>query len=420
MLYASATFVVTAGWWPVAVWLTPAGDRPYIGSTGDNSVFSLLVGYNGFDRLTGSNGRPLAPGTSTPDFVNRALHLFGTEMGSQVAWLLPAAVLLAFGALVASRGSACQARKRAALVLWGGWLLVAGSVFTFGQGTINPYYTVLLVPAMSALIGTGSELLWARRAEPAARWALAGCSAFTAVWAFDLLDRSGPWHPWVRDMVLLAGLLSFLGIARWGALNTLPRLAVVVATLLACLSGPLAYDIGTASNPTPSTDPYASLVGMGQAAGGAQGVLGCTSAPVASEVSRGSGGSRWAAAVVGAAPAAGYQLATGRPVMAIGGWSGTDPVPDLSVFQGYVARGEVRLFISAGPCGGLVFGRLYEGSDASAVTRWVSRSFRARPFHGLVVYDLSAPLRTGHSCTAQARCLPKDGKTPQAGSLGAE
>lgn len=391
MIYASAAFLVSAGWWPVAVWLTPAGDRPYIGSTGDNSVFGLLVGYNGLDRLTGSNLRALAPG-STPDVVNRALHLFSTEVGSQAAWLLPAAVMLAVASLVVSRGSPRKYRKRAAVVLWGGWLLVAGGVFTFGQGLINSYYTVLLAPAMGGLIGTGLEMVWARRAEPAARWVLGGCSAFTAVWAFDLLDRSGPWFPWVRDMVLVAGLLSLFALARGGGVRTLSRLGVVVVTLLACLPGPLAYDIGTASNPTPSTDPYASLAGVKEATGGADSVLGCTSPPVVAEVSQGAGGSRWGAAVVGAAPAAGYQLATGRPIMAIGGWSGTDPVPGLAVFKGYVARGEVRLFVSAGPCGGLVFGRLYQRSAASAVTRWVSRSFRAQQVGGLLVYDLSAPV----------------------------
>src|SRR5919202_1193312 len=53
--------------WAVAVDLTPPGERPYVGSSPDDSVLGLIVGYNGFDRLmgvssgTGGGGRPAWP-----------------------------------------------------------------------------------------------------------------------------------------------------------------------------------------------------------------------------------------------------------------------------------------------------------------------------------------------------------------------
>lgn len=386
MLCAAGSFAATAGWWLVAVWVTPAGDRPYIGNTSDNNVFSLVAGYNGLDRLTGSNTQRWA-GSSSPDLLERALRLFGTEIGSQVAWLLPAAGLLAIGGLVVSRGGR-RDLERSAIVLWGGWLLVVGTILSFGEGEINPYYTLLLAPALGALVALGTRALWQQRALPQARWGLAGASALTAIWAFDLLDRSRPWHPWVRETVLLAGVVSFIGLVRWDAVQLPARAAVVVLTAWAALAGPVCYDVGTVLTPISGNDPYATLA-LATPKAPADSVLGCTSKAVVARLSAAAGAYRWSGAVVGAAAAAGYQLATEKSMMAIGGWDGTDPVPTLATFKTYVARGQVRYFISAGPCGGLDFGRAHAGSDAAKVTSWVERSFTATPVGGLSVYDLA-------------------------------
>jgi hypothetical protein len=100
-------------------------------------------------------------------------------------------------------------------------------------------------------------------------------------------------------------------------------------------------------------------------------------------------------ATIGDDPAAGYQLATGDPAMAVGGWSGTDPAPSLREFERLVRQHEVHYFIPANPRGGLSLGRSYYATDANQITRWVAARFRSMAVGGIVLYDLTGPDRPG-------------------------
>jgi hypothetical protein len=101
----------------------------------------------------------------------------------------------------------------------------------------------------------------------------------------------------------------------------------------------------------------------------------------------------WAAATVNANNAAGYQLGSGEPVMAIGGFNGTDPAPTLAQFEKYVAEGKIHYFIaSGGGFGGGAFGRGQGGGtsdDASQITSWVEAHFTSETVGGVTVYDLT-------------------------------
>ncbi len=102
----------------------------------------------------------------------------------------------------------------------------------------------------------------------------------------------------------------------------------------------------------------------------------------------------WAAATVNANNAAGYQLASGEPVMAIGGFNGTDPAPTLSQFERYVAEGKIHYFIASGGGFGGGFGGGGAGGgtsdDASQITSWVESHFTSETVGGVTVYNLSA------------------------------
>ena len=133
------------------------------------------------------------------------------------------------------------------------------------------------------------------------------------------------------------------------------------------------------------------------------------------------GVSTWAAATIGANSAAPLELATGQSVMAIGGFTGSDPAPALAQFQGYVAQGEVHYFIAGGrgAAGGLgvsgsdraaggtgtgstggLFGQLPGGGGtrgassgtATQITEWVTAHYTAETVGGVTVYDLTRPL----------------------------
>jgi hypothetical protein len=136
--------------------------------------------------------------------------------------------------------------------------------------------------------------------------------------------------------------------------------------------------------------------GFGGGAGAAGGLLNSSTPGKAIVALLEAGASRysWVAATTGADSAAGYQLATDDPVMAIGGFNGTDPSPTLSQFQKYVAEGRIHYYISGG--GGFGGGGFGGGrgnstsSDATAISSWVSSHFTARTVDGVTVYDLSA------------------------------
>jgi 4-amino-4-deoxy-L-arabinose transferase-like glycosyltransferase len=96
----------------------------------------------------------------------------------------------------------------------------------------------------------------------------------------------------------------------------------------------------------------------------------------------------WVAATVNSNSAAGYQLASDEPVMAIGGFNGTDPAPTLVQFEKYVSEGKIHYFIGGGGAGG--FGRGGTGDDASKITTWVESHFTAKTVDGTTVYDLTS------------------------------
>jgi 4-amino-4-deoxy-L-arabinose transferase-like glycosyltransferase len=197
LLGAGAALVVAAGWWVALVQLWPAASRPYIGGSTDNSVVQLIFGYNGVGRLTGSSNNG-APGGNGPGGFSSGqtglLRLFGAEMGAQISWLLPAA-LLGLGAL----GWLTWRRRRtdllrASAIVWGGWLLVTGLVLSFADGIIHPYYTVALAPAIAALVGLSVVQLWRARRSPGARAVLVAIVAASTVWTDVLLGRAD-WLP---------------------------------------------------------------------------------------------------------------------------------------------------------------------------------------------------------------------------------
>jgi len=95
----------------------------------------------------------------------------------------------------------------------------------------------------------------------------------------------------------------------------------------------------------------------------------------------------WVAATVDSESAASYQLATGHPVMAIGGFNGTDPDPTLAAFQSDVAHGNIHYFIASGQSSATSGGTT--SSDASAITAWVESHYQATTVGGVTVYDLT-------------------------------
>lgn len=100
-------------------------------------------------------------------------RLFSSNIGGQISWLLPAALILLVAGLVvtwrARRATdSLEGMARAAFLAWGGALLITGLVFSYMQGIFHEYYTVALAPYVAALIGMGIAVLWEERGGRAA------------------------------------------------------------------------------------------------------------------------------------------------------------------------------------------------------------------------------------------------------------
>jgi 4-amino-4-deoxy-L-arabinose transferase-like glycosyltransferase len=275
LLLGALGVVVGAGWWVLAAQLTPAADRPYFGGSTDNSILQLTLGYNGLGRLDGNETGSVGPGANWGGAAS-VLRLFRSEFGGQVSWLLPAALLALVCLLWVSRRAVRTDRVRAAALLWGGWLIVTGGVFSYMNGIIHPYYMVALAPGIAALVGIGAMALWSRglytgELSWAGRSAVAAAVFGTAVWAWVLLDRSPGWLPWLRWAVLIAGVLgagAVLGLGAWRRLGTWPVAGVLGLALVAGLGGPAAYALDTVNSAHTGAIPSAGPATTGGGFGG--------------------------------------------------------------------------------------------------------------------------------------------------------
>ena len=197
------------------------------------------------------------------------------------------------------------------MLLWGGWLLVTGAVFSLMTGIIHPYYTVALAPAIAALAYfPGATEAWRARRSWPGRATLAGMTDVSAAWAWVLLGRTPGWLPWLRPVVLITGiaatalLLAGPRLARPAGTARGRRMiaaASVVLALVASLAGPVTYSLETAATAhagaLPSAGPAVALrlagPGGGFPGGGGPGrrTGGTRGGPAASARSTGAPGS---------------------------------------------------------------------------------------------------------------------------------
>ncbi len=467
LLASVCALVASAGWWVAIVSLWPASSRPYIGGSTNNSVLELAFGYNGLGRLFGGagNGGGGAGGGGGGGGgggfggATGLTRLFRSEMGLEISWLLPTALLSLLAGLWLTRRAPRTDRTRAALVLWGGWLLVTGIVFSYMQGTIHPYYTIALAPAVAALVAVTGRLLWDRRETWFARVAASVLVSVTAGWSYSLLDRTPDWTPWLRYAVLVLAAVAVAGLLAGGHLLRRGAIVIATAALLTGLAGTAGYAVSTTSHshsgPIPTVGP-GSTISMGGPGGGAPGGMpsggrssgggpsaggtpaggfgagGTTTSGTTSGTTNGTtngttsgttgssstssgptggfggmggfGGAdgqtanaelvallrkttnTWAAATVGSQTAGPLELSSGKAVMSIGGFNGSDATPTLAAFQAYVAAGKIHYFI-AGSGGGM--GGPTSNGTGSEITSWVKAHFTSTTVGGQTVYDLT-------------------------------
>jgi hypothetical protein len=269
--------------------------------------------------------------------------------------------------------------------------------FSLMAGIFHEYYTVALAPAVAALVGMGAAEAWEHRARSIGSITLAAATAAAATWSFILLSRSD-WQGWLRIVVLALGLASALLLLAVTQLHRRFVPVVIAGALVAALAGPAAYSVQTVGTAHTGSIVTAGPTVAGARGGGIGGLLNASTpnTEVVSALSADAGSYRWVAAAIGSQNAAGLQLGTGLPVMAIGGFNGSDPSPTLAQFQQYVADGDIHYFVASGGMGGGPGGGMGGGMGGSGtgtqISAWVAASVTQVTIGGTTFYDLTQPL----------------------------
>jgi 4-amino-4-deoxy-L-arabinose transferase-like glycosyltransferase len=372
--------------WALVVDLTPANRRPYIDSTEDNSELVLAFGYNGVNRLLYAGAQaptrppprpdgasreaspvPAAPQSGAP-FTKEIgprglLRLFGLPLGPQIGWCLPFSILgLLVLVLRDPRGRSFDAARRGWL-LFGVWLLT--TLVLFSSATFfHAYYLVTMAPPIAALSSAGLDVLFrdsvARPARDPRAWGLPLSIVLSAIYECHLLSHYPGWSRWMSPWILgLAGatVVALLFTRLFAARRkTLSRLGAAFGTgvgAAALLLPTVVWSLGCltygANSDSPSGGPGAESyrASLRQRATETAGPfrLASTDEHLRSylETNRGNAtylvGSLFSNRIT--AP---LILATGQPVMSLGGYRGTTPILTVTKLEEYIKAGSIRFF----------------------------------------------------------------------------
>src|SRR6266436_5251838 len=427
--------------WVVAVDLTPASQRPFVGSTQDNSELSLALGYNGIQRLlgsfggfgggssanrfpngaspsgnTGRNGTSSTPGTP-PNFGNggstnargiRAgqqppsggsggagglfdigtpgpLRLFIQPLAGQIAWPLPFALLGAVALAWQRRPRLQSDRKQQSLVLWGMWLLTMGIFFSVAS-FFHQYYMTVMAPAIAALFGIGVVTMWQDYRRGGWRgWLLPIALVATVAEQVYILSQDPTWGqrlipPLVVLGVIAVGALLTARLAPRFDLTAPGRRFLVPALTAGVLVLMLAPTVWAAIPILTSTQADTLVAGTTQTTsfggnvGGGQSANASSDAALIRYLEAHQGTAKYLVAVPSSKGADAIILATNKPVMTLGGFSGSDPILTTSTLAALVKSGTVRYFLISS-FGGGGFG----GSGQSALITWIKQHSKVVP-----------------------------------------
>lgn len=433
VMFAGVITTMSTLWWSVLVWLTPAGSRPWVGSTNDNNIWSLIFGYNGFGRLLGGRGGGGGLGGGTPPsggiggtttlqtagsttqtmadgagmmpggmgggpggghgpggtgFGGQTgiFRIFNNDFGPNIAWLLVLA--LAGGGLLLwiLRKTPRTNRGRTAVIFWMLWLLIHIVIFSMTSGVIHPYYVVVMAPAVAALVGISLPFLWGAytRRKPYA-WLLPVLVGVTAAIAVIIFGYTGTmtWLMWTVGLLGLTGMIGLL-VNLYTPRRWLRNLAIITA-IAACTLAPTVYTLATVNVAHTGSIPTAGP--NSTAMRGSNNESSQANSQLVQYLLDYQHGATWLVAVASANESAAIQITSSQPVMAVGGFNGSDTPLTLEQFKQLVKAGKVKYYAisshsrgGGGPSGG-----------NNEITTWVKQTGTVVNYGGsdVTLYELS-------------------------------
>lgn len=528
MLASLAILGITTFSYTTIVDNTPASERPYIGSTEDNSLLNLAFGYNGTERLLGqttgtggafpgmsskttakqgitptqeaetsSNGQmgtapngtkgpvggtssgvgtpPEKPAGSTPTqmaptsgtvsqgSVNASgnssesmpagiqtqgtapggtmkkgsqaspggaggagggafnigtagpLRIFESELGPMASWLLPTAIIGLFVGFFVSRRRKQRwfelNLKQKETLLWAGWLIPVGGFFSIA-GFFHPYYMIMLAPAVAALaaIGLVESIKKVQETKKGITWA----NGTLALMILSTLALQG-YYAWSYYPLVVIGLgiIALLLSIAWffprqvGSIKIKAGLTVVIISLLTgwwALTPTLSHE----SAQIPTVGP--SLLTSGNSS---MGMSSSVDSKLLSYVEKNQGSATYLFATTDASTAAPYIISSGKSVMALGGFNGTDPSITLTEFKKLVKEGKIKYFYSGGK--GMMGGNSENTTGATGeiekIVKWIEAN--AKTVSSVSSTNGTSLARTSKNATSSSSAQVVTGATSQ-------
>jgi 4-amino-4-deoxy-L-arabinose transferase-like glycosyltransferase len=412
MLFAGIITTASTLWWSIIVWMTPAASRPYIGSSSQNNIWDLIMGYNGLGRLLGNRmgggpggGGPMdrgsfygsgvmgssladggmgfaggGPGGPSPGMMGGPMgggmgpgpgggggmgpggngfggqtglfRIFNSDFGPNIGWLIPFSIVSAVLIAWLLRRMPRDNKQRAAVLFWGGWVILHVAVFSITSGVIHPYYPIVMAPAVGALVGVGIPYLWETyKSSINLLWVLPLTVLTTAIISSTILSYNNNW-PWLTWGMLAGGVLAgiLLLLNQLYSMDALRKTGLVLAAL-ACAVGPLVFTISTVSTAhngsIPTSGPGATAVSR------TNNESALAESSLVNYLTKNRNGAKWLVAVSSANESAPIQISSRQPVMAIGGFNGGDNTVSLDDFKALIKEGKIRYYAvsSRGPDG---------------------------------------------------------------------
>lgn len=392
----------TGGLWMLIVDLIPQEHRPYVGGSPSNSVLELTFAYNGVERIIG-NGAQMPEAMQVPAQFRPVesdagfFRLFNANYNQEASWLLLSA-LLAVGLLAMQwKNLSKNVPTRPLVLLSETWLLTAFLLLSFMGEQIHTYYTAVLGPPLALVLGLTLDALINKRDSRLVRLAGAtiAMSGLLTVW---LVLRSTEWPAWLPTVILGFGIASVATLIVKPPIKTFEYGAAgVLAASLLC--GPLVTSVQNVTVGFNGSNPLSGVLSRNPASishlmaalrnnelpWGHDIAFGRDPDPAVVKMLAEADECTWAAASYASQTAARLQLESGRPVMPLGGFAGSDPSPTLEEFKEEVAAGEICYFVEQE-----AFLEVQASeSESTAISRWVQENFSPTSIESTTMYQLT-------------------------------
>jgi 4-amino-4-deoxy-L-arabinose transferase-like glycosyltransferase len=378
LLMATLVLIVTSLPWFIAVDSISPEERPYVGSSQTNSEFELATGYNGLGHFLGSRVRrpgqtPVSPRVNVPMTGNTPqfggigetgtaglFRLFNRQIGGQISWLLPLALIGILIGLYQARKGELPARSRTAILFWSCWLIPEMTFFSMAH-EFRLYYLVMMAPAIAALAGISYSILthWFTN-ENKRRYILLLALVITIGSQAWIIAQYTEWRYWMLSLVIGVGLLAvfMLGLLARSSRKCLSKYnqfvvwACVISLFIAPFAWsltPVLYGAGNPSSPFagPDLNPQSKQVNTPGVMPNLSGrMMGVDTSKLGAFLMTHKSGEKYIVAVPNAHIAAPIILDTGEPVITYGGFSGSEKILNAEELEQFVESGQVRYILA--------------------------------------------------------------------------